>query len=168
MFRLNKIEYYFITEIEEREVMSKRLNKYIAIFYYIDKILIVLSETNEGISIISFSSIIGTLAGIASASSSLVFSFTAGIIKKLLTHFRPMFHWCRDQVGGFYYEDIWKSPGEEWHFASKNQPPGLFINEILFTNGLKTAKNKKKKHNEIVKLAKRKLNSIKTLISQAF
>ena len=80
MFRLNKIEYYFITEIEEREVMSKRLNKYIAIFYYIDKILIVLSETNEGISIISFSSIIGTLAGIASASSSLAFSFTVAYL----------------------------------------------------------------------------------------
>ena len=168
MFRLNKIEYYFITEIEEREVMSKRLNKYIAIFYYIDKILIVLSETKEGISIISFSNIIGTLAGIASASSSLVFSFTAGIIKKLLTHFRPMFHWCINQVGGFYYHDIWKVLVEEWHFASKKQPPGLFINEVLVTNWLKIAKNKKKKHNEIVKLAKRKLNSVKTLISQAF
>ena len=92
MFRLNKIEYYFITEIEEREVMTKRLNKFIAIFYYIDKILIVLSEAKEGISIISFSSFIGTPAGIASASSSLVFSFTVRIIKKLLTHFRPMFH----------------------------------------------------------------------------
>ena len=168
MFRLNKIEYYFITEIEEREAMSKRLNKYIAIFYYIDKILIVLLETKEGIFIVSFSSIIGTLARTASASSSLVFSFTAGIIKKLLTHFRPMFHWCRSQVGGFYYQNVWNAPVEEWHFASKNQPPGLFINEILVTNGLKTAKNKKKKHNEIVKLAKRKVNTIKTLISQPF
>ena len=34
-FRLNKvneIEYYFIAEIKERELMSKRLSKYIASF----------------------------------------------------------------------------------------------------------------------------------------
>ena len=39
-FRLNKIteiENYFISEIKERELMSKRLKKYIASFDYFDK-----------------------------------------------------------------------------------------------------------------------------------
>ena len=63
--------------------MSKKLSKYIAIFYYIDKTLIVLSATSGGISIISFTSVIGVPVGIASASFCLAFSLTTGIIKKL-------------------------------------------------------------------------------------
>ena len=46
-FRLNKINQikdYFFAEIKERELMSKRLSKYIASFDYFDKSLIVLSE----------------------------------------------------------------------------------------------------------------------------
>ena len=42
-FRLNKIseiEDYFITEIKERELMSKRFSKYIPFFDYFDKSLI--------------------------------------------------------------------------------------------------------------------------------
>ena len=58
--------------------------KYIAAFDYIDKTLIVLSATSGGISIISFISVIGVPAGLASASFTLVFSLTTGIIKKLL------------------------------------------------------------------------------------
>ena len=50
-----------------------------------DKILIVLSATSSGVSIISFTSIIGVLTGIASASFTLIFSITARIIKKLLS-----------------------------------------------------------------------------------
>ena len=45
-FRLNKIDEiknYFIAEIKERELMSKRLSKYIASLDYFDKSLIVLS-----------------------------------------------------------------------------------------------------------------------------
>ena len=42
-------------------------------FDYIDKILIVLSATTEGISIISITSVIGAPAGIASASFTLIF-----------------------------------------------------------------------------------------------
>ena len=38
---------------------SKKLNKYVATFGYIDKILIILSATSSGVSIISFTSIIG-------------------------------------------------------------------------------------------------------------
>ena len=47
-FRLNKIseiEDYFIAEIKERELMSKKRNKYISFFDYFDKSLIVLSVT---------------------------------------------------------------------------------------------------------------------------
>ena len=68
-----------------------------------------------GISIISCTSVIGVLIGIASASFSLVISLATGIIKKVL----------------------------------------------------KITRNKKKKHNKIVILAKSKLDSIETLISQA-
>ena len=43
-------------------------------FDYIDKILIVLSATSGGVSIISFTSIVGVPVGIASASFILIFS----------------------------------------------------------------------------------------------
>ena len=60
------------------------MNKYVTIFNYIDKILIVLSATSGGVSIISFSSVIGAPAGIASASLTIIFPLTTGIVKKLL------------------------------------------------------------------------------------
>ena len=91
---------------------SKKLSKYLTIFDYMDKILIVLSATSSGVSIISFTSIIGVLAGMASTSFTLIFSITAGIIKKLLS----------------------------------------------------TTKNKKKKHDQILMLAKSKYNIIEALI----
>ena len=81
---INKIKDYFNSEIQERKVMSKKLSKYIAAFDYIDKTLIVLSATSGGISIISFTSVIGIPAGIASVSFTLLFSLTTGIRKKLL------------------------------------------------------------------------------------
>ena len=86
-FRLNKINEikdYFIAEIKERELMSKRLSKYIASFDYFDKSLIVLSVTTGSISIASFATVIGAPVGIISASFSLAFSISTGIIKKLL------------------------------------------------------------------------------------
>ena len=95
--------------------MSKRVSKYIAAIDYIDKTLIILSATHGGVSIISFTSIVGVPVGIASAGFNFVFSLTTGITMKRL----------------------------------------------------KITRNKKKKHNEIVMLAKSKLNSIETLISQA-
>ena len=110
---INKIKEYFNFEIQERKTMSKKLSKYIAAFDYIDKTLIVVSATSEGISIITFTSVIGIPAGIASASFTFIFSLITGIIKKLL----------------------------------------------------KITRNKKKKHNKIVMLAKSKLNSIETLMS---
>ena len=68
-FRLNKIneiKKYFIAEIKERELMSKRLSKYISSFNYFDKLLIVLSATSGSISIESFATVIGTPVAIAS------------------------------------------------------------------------------------------------------
>ena len=53
-------------------------------FYYIDKILIVSSAKSGEVSTISFTSIIGPPAGITSASLTLFFSVTAGVVKKLL------------------------------------------------------------------------------------
>ena len=50
-FRLNKIsgiEDYFIAEIKERGLMSKKLSKYISFFDYFDKSLICLSVTRGG------------------------------------------------------------------------------------------------------------------------
>ena len=60
------------------------MSKYVTILDYIDKILIILSATTGGISIISFTSVIGTSVAIVSASFTLVFSLSTGIIKKLL------------------------------------------------------------------------------------
>ena len=112
---INKIENYFIEEITQRKSCSKKSSKYVAVFDYIDKALIVLSATSGGVSIISFTSIVGAPVGIASASLTLFFSLTTGIVKKLLN----------------------------------------------------ITRNKKKKHDKILMLAKSKLNSIETLVSQA-
>ena len=117
-FRLNKtneIKDYFVAEIKERELMCKRLCKYIASLDYFDKSLIVLSVTTGSISIASFATVIGAPVGMMSASCSLAFSITTGIVKKLL----------------------------------------------------KTTRNKKKKHNKIVMLARNKLNNIESKISKA-
>ena len=117
-FRLSEIigiENYFHQEINQRKLCSKKLNKYIKTFDYIDQALIVLIATSGGVSIISFTSIVGAPVGIASASFTLIFSLTTGIVKKLLN----------------------------------------------------ITRNKKKKHDKILMLAKSKLDSIETLVSQA-
>ena len=83
-FRLNntnEIKDYFVAEIDERELTSKRLSKYIASFDYFDKSLIVLSVLTGSISIASFVTTIGAPVGMASASFSLAFSIFAGIVK---------------------------------------------------------------------------------------
>ena len=85
-FRLNKINEIkdcFVAEIKERELMSKRLSKYIASFDYFDKLFIVLSVTTSNISIASFVTVIGAPVRMVSASFTLVFSISTGIIKKL-------------------------------------------------------------------------------------
>ena len=85
-FRLSEIrqiQNYFIEEINQRKSCSRKLNKYVTAFDYIDKILIVLSAATGGVSIISYTSIIGAPVGIGSASFALFFSLTTGIVKKL-------------------------------------------------------------------------------------
>ena len=60
-FRLDEIsktENYSIEKINHRKSCSQKLNKYITIFDYIDKILVVLSATTGGVSIILFTSIL--------------------------------------------------------------------------------------------------------------
>ena len=84
LVKINKIKDYFNLEIQERRILSKKLSKYIATLDYIDKTLIVLSATTGGVSIIYFASVIVAPAGMASASFTLVFSLTTGIIKKVL------------------------------------------------------------------------------------
>ena len=113
--KINEIKDYFIAVIKERELMSKRLIKYIASFDYFDKSLIVLSATSGSISIASFATVIGTLVGIASASLSPAFSLSTALVKKLL----------------------------------------------------KTMRDKNKKHNKIIILARCKLNIIESKISEA-
>ena len=49
-------------------------------------ILIVLSATNAGVSICSFTSVVGATVEIASAISTLIFSLTTGIVKKITKH----------------------------------------------------------------------------------
>ena len=51
---ISKIEKYFNSTIEKIKLSSNTLSIYVAAFCYIDKILIVLSETSGGVSIISF------------------------------------------------------------------------------------------------------------------
>ena len=85
---INKIKDYFEFEIKEREALIQKLSKYTAALDYTDKILIVLSATSGGISIISFTNVIGIPAGVISVSLTLVFSLTTGIINKLLKEAR--------------------------------------------------------------------------------
>ena len=68
-FRLKKISEvkdYFIPETKERELLGKRLSKYIASFDYFDKYVIILSATRGSISIASFATIIVVPVGKAS------------------------------------------------------------------------------------------------------
>ena len=81
---ISKIENYFIEEINQIKICSKKLSKYVAVFNYIDQALIVLSATSGGVSITLFTSIVRAPVGIASASLTLLFSLTTGIVKKLL------------------------------------------------------------------------------------
>ena len=61
--------------------MSKWLSKYITSFDYFDKSFIVLSVTTGSISIASFATVIRAPVGMISASFSLAFSISTGIIK---------------------------------------------------------------------------------------
>ena len=82
-FRLSEIigiENYFYQKISQKISCSKKSNKYVAAFDYIDKDLIALSATSSGVTIIPFTSIVGAPVGRASESLTLFFSLTTGII----------------------------------------------------------------------------------------
>ena len=64
------IENYFYQVINQRKSCGKKLNKYVTAFDYIDKLLILLSSE---VSIIYFTSIVGTPVGIASPNLTLFF-----------------------------------------------------------------------------------------------
>ena len=71
-------------EIKERKDIIKKLNKYIVSFDYLDKIFIALSASFGTLSIASYASVVGTLAGIAGSSLTLIFTIGTGISKSLL------------------------------------------------------------------------------------
>ena len=81
---INKIRDYFNNEIKERKDIIKKLNKHIAGFDYLDKIFITLSASFGTLSIASYASVVGTPAGIAGSSLTLIFTIGTGIRKSLL------------------------------------------------------------------------------------
>ena len=81
---INKIRDYFDNEIKERKDIIKKLNKYLVSFDYLDKIFITLSASFGTLSIASYASVVGTPAGIAGSSLTLIFTIGTGISKSLL------------------------------------------------------------------------------------
>ena len=81
---INKIRDYFNNEIKERKDIIKKLNKYLVSFDYLDKIFIALSASFGTLSIASYASEVGTSAGIAGSSLTLIFKIGTGISKSLL------------------------------------------------------------------------------------
>ena len=81
---INKIRDYFNNEIKERKDIIKKLNKYLVSFDYLDKIFITRSASFGMLGIASYASVVGTQAGITSASLTLVFTIGTGISKSLL------------------------------------------------------------------------------------
>ena len=81
---INKIRDYFNNEIKERKDIIKKLNKYLVIFDYLDKIFITLSASFGTLSVPSYASVVGIPAGITGASLTLVFTIGTGISKSLL------------------------------------------------------------------------------------
>ena len=81
---INKIRDYFSSEIKERKDIIKKLNKYLVSFDYLDKIFIALSASFGTLRIASYTSVVGTPAGIAGSSLTLIFTIGTGISKSLL------------------------------------------------------------------------------------
>ena len=81
---INKIRDYFDNEIKERKDIIKKLNKYLVSFDYLDKISITLSASFGTLSIASYASIVGILAGVTGVSLTLAVTIGTGISKPLL------------------------------------------------------------------------------------
>ena len=86
--KINEIKDYFWAEIRERELIDKNISKYTSSLYYFNKSLNVLSTLSGSISIASFTTVIGTPAGIIGASCGFTFSITSGFVKKVLKTIR--------------------------------------------------------------------------------
>ena len=56
--KITKLENYFNQETNQRKLCSKKSSRYVAIFDYTNKVLIVLSATSDGVCFISSVSII--------------------------------------------------------------------------------------------------------------
>ena len=82
--KIYKIRVYFSNEIKERKNIIKKLNKYLVSFHYLGKIFIALSALFGTLSIASYASIVGTPAGIAGSSLTLIFTIGTGISKSFL------------------------------------------------------------------------------------
>ena len=81
---INKIKYYLNAEIKERKDIVKKISKYIVPFDYAEKLFITLSTSFGTLSIVSHATTVGIPVGIAEASSTLIFTVTTGVVKKLL------------------------------------------------------------------------------------
>ena len=69
---ISKIKNSFIAEICEREKISSRFSKYIAVFDYVDKTLLKLSAAHISTFIASFETVAGAPVGIVRTSLDLV------------------------------------------------------------------------------------------------
>ena len=81
---INKIRHYFNNEVKERKDISKKLNKDLVSFNYLDKIFVALLASFGTLSIASYASVVGTPAGIAGSSLTLIFTIGTCISKSLL------------------------------------------------------------------------------------
>ena len=81
---INKIKDYFNAEIKERKYIIRKISKYIVAFDYADKVFITLSASFVTLSIASYATVVGILAGIAGASLTLISTVTTGVVKTLL------------------------------------------------------------------------------------
>ena len=82
--KINKIKDYFESEIKDRELVNKKLSKYITGFDYTDKTLIAFSTIFSGASISSHLNFIEKHTGLITSTFVLIFSLSTAIIKKLL------------------------------------------------------------------------------------
>ena len=73
---INNIKEYFNAEIKE--------SKYVVAFDYADKLFITLSASFGTLSIASYATVVGTPAGIAGASLTLIFTVTTCVVNTLL------------------------------------------------------------------------------------
>ena len=83
---ISKIENYFNSEINQKKLCSEKLSKYVTAFDYIDKMLIVLSATTGGVSIVSHATVVGAPVGIASAGFTLLHFLSNRNNKKIIKH----------------------------------------------------------------------------------